>query len=143
MRGFAVCVALALWLTGCRTTPVAPASVSVPALVCAGGERAMVRETLYFGRSRPGGGVSDVEWQSFLDDAVTPRFPDGFTALQGRGQWRDGHGAIVAEPSALLVVLHDGGADATRMVGDIAEEYRRRFDQEAVLRERGAVCARF
>lgn len=104
---------------------------------------AMVRETLYFGRSRPGGEVSDAEWRSFVDDVVTPRFPDGFTVLQGRGQWRDGQGAIVSEPSTLLIVLHDGGAESTRSIGEIADEYRRRFAQQSVLRERGTVCAAF
>ena len=103
----------------------------------------MVRETLYFGRSRPGGSVSDAQWQAFVDDVVTPRFPDGFTVLQGQGHWRDGRGAIVTEPSTLLIVLHDGDAEATRMLDEIADDYRRRFAQESVLRERGAVCARF
>jgi hypothetical protein len=43
-----------------------------------------VRETLYFGRSRPDGGtVSDEEWKIFLADIVTPRFPEGLTVVHG------------------------------------------------------------
>ena len=36
---------------------------------------------LYFGLSRPGGAekVSAEEWRGFLDNFVTPRFPDGLT----------------------------------------------------------------
>ncbi|WP_414943054.1 DUF3574 domain-containing protein [Amycolatopsis sp. cmx-11-32] len=34
---------------------------------------------------RPGGG-------ELTDEVVTPRFPDGFTELTGRGQWRGSDG---------------------------------------------------
>jgi hypothetical protein len=41
---------------------------------------------LLFGVSRKGAPVSDEEWQSFVDQEVTPAFPDGLTILEGYGQ---------------------------------------------------------
>ena len=45
----------------------------------------MVRDVVYFGRNRPEGGtVGDDEWNRFLEQVVTPRFPDGYTVTLGR-----------------------------------------------------------
>jgi hypothetical protein len=40
-------------------------------------------------------------------------------------------------------VIHAGDPAARGKIGEIIDEYRRRFDQEAVLRERTATCVRF
>ena len=99
---------------------------------------------MFFGRSRPGGGtVSDEEWSDFLAAEVTPRFPDGLTVLDGAGQWRDGSGAIGREGAKLLIVLAAPGADAVRRTEEIAEAYKRAFDQQSVLRAIQTVCAAF
>ena len=45
-----------------------------------------IRTTLYFGLSRPKGSVSELDWQIFLRDEVTRRFPDGLTVWQAEGQ---------------------------------------------------------
>ncbi len=61
---------------------------------------------LLFGRTRPGGVVTEPEWQDFLATAVTPRFPDGLTVLQGSGQWRSPvTGRISAEPSTVVEIV--------------------------------------
>ncbi len=99
---------------------------------------------MFFGRSRPGGGtVSDEEWNGFLAVEVTPRFPDGLTVLDGAGQWRDGSGAIGREEAKLLIVLAEPGADAVRRTKEIADAYKRAFDQQSVLRAVEFVCAAF
>ncbi|MCY4502511.1 MAG: DUF3574 domain-containing protein [Alphaproteobacteria bacterium] len=99
---------------------------------------------MFFGRSRPGGGtVSDEEWGGFLAAEVTPRFPDGLTVLDGAGQWQDGSGAIGREGAKLLIVLAEPGADAVRRTKEIADAYKRAFDQQSVLRAVEFVCAAF
>jgi len=108
------------------------------------GDTALVRDVVYFGRNRPGGGtVGDAEWRGFLDSVVTPRFPAGLTIVTALGQWQGGNGAVERERSELVTLLHSGDAAARRSVAEIAVEYRRRFQQEAVLRERTNTCARF
>jgi hypothetical protein len=122
---------------GAATTPT-------PLAACAVGDSAMVRDVAYFGRNRPDGGVvSDDEWRRFLDEVVTPRFPSGLTVVEATGQWRGETGLVEQERSELVTLLHDGGEAARQSVTEVAAEYKRRFRQEAVLRERLSTCARF
>jgi hypothetical protein len=116
----------------------------VPTPSCALGDTALVREVLYFGRNRPGGGVvSDGEWERFLNEVVTPRFPSGLTVIGARGQWKGRSGEVEQEQSEVVTLYHSGDEVARRAVAEITEEYKRRFQQEAVLRERASTCARF
>jgi uncharacterized protein DUF3574 len=116
----------------------------VPAARCESGDSALVRDVLYFGRNRPDGGqVSDADWQAFLDEVVTPRFPAGLTVVEATGQWKGQSGEVERERAEVLTVLHAGDAPARRAVAEVAAEYKRRFQQEAVLRERMTACTHF
>lgn len=55
---------------------------------CGAASAAQLRTTLYFGLGRPKGMVSELEWQIFLRDDVTARFPGGLTVWDAQGQWR-------------------------------------------------------
>ena len=111
---------------------------------CEVGDTPRVRDVVYFGRNRPDGGmVTDEEWQRFLDEVVTPRFPAGLTVLSASGQWRGEKGAVEREQAQVLTLLHSGDETSRRGVGEISAEYKRRFAQEAVLRERMTACTRF
>jgi len=112
-------------------------------VTCRTDERQLVSESLYFGTARPDGVVDDAEWRRFLDEWVTPRFPAGLTVLHASGQWRGADGQIVEEPSRVLYLVHSGDSANERKVEEIAGEYKRRFQQEAVLRTRGAVCVSY
>ena len=89
------------------------------------------------GMSIPGGSmVSDESWETFLNDVVTPLFPDGFTVLGGRGQYREASGTIAKEPSHVLVFLYrrsERKASGNK-IESIRSEYKKRFSQESVLR---------
>jgi len=93
-----------LLLSGCGRNP-APAPTPAP-LSCAVGDSAVIRETLYFGRNRPGGSVSDTEWQRFLTEVVTPRFPQGLTVLEASGQWQGAAGVVEQERSQVVTIFH-------------------------------------
>lgn len=111
---------------------------------CEPGDTALVRDVIYFGRDRPGGGtVSDEDWKLFLDSIVTPRFPDGLTVVEASGQWRGQPGTIEHERSMVMPILHGGDASARSAIAAIANEYKRRFRQESVMRERAHSCVRF
>jgi hypothetical protein len=104
----------------------------------------LVRDVLYFGRNRPTGGeVADSDWNAFLAEVVTPRFPDGLTIVDAHGQWRGRTGAAERERTELVTLLHPADSASQRAVEEIATEYKRRFRQEAVLRERLDACTRF
>jgi hypothetical protein len=138
-RLFMICAVVVI--AGCagRASP----STS-PSPTCAIGDTALVREVLYFGRNRPGGGtVTDEEWQSFLDQVLTPRFPAGLTVVAATGQWKGKSGLVEQERSEVVTVFHSGDEAARRAVMEVVVEYKRRFRQDAVLRERMPTCARF
>lgn len=93
------------------------------------------RTELYFGTSKPGGEVSEKEFADFSAKDITPRFPDGFTQLEGTGQWRSGGGAVVREHSIVLVVLYPPtNQHANGDLEQIRTDYKHLFDQESVLR---------
>lgn len=119
---------------GCATTHDA---------ACRPDEKRRVSDTLYFGAAMPDGTVAPAEWSRFLEEWVTPRFPDGLTVWQASGQWRGADGTIVEEPSRVLHLIHAGAEEDERQVAEISSEYKRRFQQEAVLRTRGVVCVSF
>ena len=96
-----------------------------------------IRTELYFGRNIPTGGrVSESDWQKFVDEVVTPRFPDGLTVLDADGQWRGKDGSIAREESKVIVLLYPR-KDRKAMnakIEEIRAEYKKRFAQEAVMR---------
>ena len=117
---------------------------TTPSPSCAIGDTPLVRDVLYFGRNRPGGdAVTDEEWQTFLDRVLTPRFPAGLTVVAASGQWKGKSGLVEQERSEVVTVFHSGDEAARRAVMEVVVEYKRRFRQEAVLRERTPTCVRF
>jgi Protein of unknown function (DUF3574) len=103
-----------------------------------------ISERLYFGRSIPGGGaVSDAEWDAFVRDVVTPRFPAGLTIHAAHGQWREESGTIAREPVMVIEILHPPGEAAERAIEEIIRAYREKFRQEAVLRVRARARVSF
>ncbi|MFE6774831.1 DUF3574 domain-containing protein [Streptomyces sp. NPDC057702] len=99
---------------------------------------AYVETRLFFGTARSNGGepVTERRFLDFVDRRVTPRFPDGLTLRDGRGQWRDRHGTIVRERSYELVLLYPGARARERdtQIEDIRGAYEREFGQESVAR---------
>ena len=94
------------------------------------------RTELFFGSAQPDGStVSEQEFRQFLDQEVTPRFPDGLTLLVGLGQFRHASGVVVQERSMLLVLLYPSNEpDRVGRIEAIRDAYKRRFQQESVLR---------
>lgn len=132
-------VPLALMACG----PPQPANGPWP-VACLTGQTSAIRDALYFGFTTPDGTrISEAEWQTFLRDAVTQAFPAGFTVLEGAGQWLGASGAVVREPSRVVVLLHPASAEADERIRDVVRRYRQEFRQEAVMWERTAACLSF
>ena len=93
-------------------------------------EDAVVSDRLFCGLSIPGGGeVTQQQLDAFIAEVVTPRFPEGFTLWRAKGQWRGGD-----EASFVIEIIHPFDAKIEAAVHEIAEEYRSRFHQDAVMR---------
>lgn len=113
-------------------------------LGCRADEQALTRDVLYFGRSIPGGGeVDEAAWQRFEHEVLSPAFARGYTVLDARGRWQDATGATIGEDSRVVVLVHGDDRASAKAVRDVAARYKTMFRQEAVLRERSAVCVAF
>jgi hypothetical protein len=129
-----------------RTTAIALLSIALTACQtlsprsCLPGQQAAVQEQIYFGTQTPTGHVTAEEWNQFLGESVTPRFPQGFTTWQASGQWRSESGGIVREPSYVLSLVHPAGSSDDAAIGELIATYKTRFKQEAVLQIRANVC---
>lgn len=108
---------------------------------CPLGTNIATRESLLFGTQRPDGVVSKAEFETFIAEIITPRFPDGLTISEASGQWRDSSNTIVRERSYVVHLIYRG--DREDAIAAIVDEYKRRFAQEAVLRVRDTACAGF
>src|SRR5262249_38170508 len=100
-----------------------------PELRCSGtGLKPMTVVELFVGRTN----VSDEAWAGFLANVVTPRFPDGLTALDGRGQWRDPRdGRIAREASSVVVIAVDRAAFERDRIDQVIEAYKAMFGQKS------------
>lgn len=125
-------IALALSLTACSVFP----DTSCPA-----GLTPMTQTQLFFGLSIPAGGeVSEAEWQRFVDDEITPRFPDGLTIEAARGQWEGASGIARESAKHLIIVLP---RSETAKLDALRSAYKGRFDQDSVLLVESRVCGSF
>lgn len=128
-----------------QATPVAPTGCD--ALAPGVGSEAWIRAELYFGTTMPDGSmISDEDWQAFLDEEITPRFPAGLTVLEGYGQFLNSAGIIAAEESIVLIIFYPGEAvaESSAALEEIRDAYELQFDQESVLRVDAAlVCVSF
>ena len=137
LGGAAAVFAIGLAAGGGLTTVVAQKRAPEE---CGAATAAQVRTTLYFGSARPKGSVSELEWQLFLRDEVTTRFPDGLTVWDAEGQWRAPKGTIEHERSKVLLLVHPDTGPARQSVQDVIDRYRKAFDQQSVLWETARVC---
>jgi Protein of unknown function (DUF3574) len=95
---------------------------------------------LYFGTAKPSGVVTPNEWEDFLRTSITPRFPNGFTVWQASGQWQHSAKTITKETSLVVSLVHSDDDYSEKAVRTIVNDYKRRFEQESVLRVKNPVC---
>lgn len=93
------------------------------------------RTELYFGTDRgdlpP---VSDEQFDRFVNDVVTPRFPDGLTELVGKGQWNGSTGPVEEESHVVVLLYPLDDRAANKEIEEIRKAYKKAFQQESVLR---------
>ncbi|MGO9773815.1 MAG: DUF3574 domain-containing protein [Roseiarcus sp.] len=107
---------------------------------CAAPAQTLSRVELFFGAA---GGVTPRAFANFLAREVTPRFPDGLSLFEGRGQWRDGTGRVSREPARLVLIYYRPDRDTDGKIEAIRAAYKRRFHQQSVLRAESSACVAF
>ena len=137
-RGAILAMAGLIGLSACVSVTTDP----LPA--CPAGQEARRSAQLFFGRNigdKPG--VSDADWRRFMDEEVTPRFPDGLTVLDGGGQWRGEDNKLIREASKIVMVVLPNKRDVQGRLDAVRNAYKTRFHQEAVLVVTQAACVSF
>jgi hypothetical protein len=141
-------ISLVMWLSvhGAGVAAEPPGMPSPHIEVAEAGSRALIppfpadlfaRTELFFGSLRPNKPpVSEEDFLGFLNDTITPLFPNGLTLLMGLGQFLNSQGIIQQEQSWLLILLYPIGerSDNNGKIEKIREEYKKAFEQESVLR---------
>jgi len=127
-----------LVLAGCATTSFPP----LPA--CPAGQEAHRTAQLFFGRNVAGApSVSEADFRRFVDEVLTPKFPDGLTVLDGGGQWRGDENRMIREASKVVMIVLPKGRDVTGRLESARNAYKSRFHQESVLLVTQAACVSF
>jgi hypothetical protein len=110
---------------------------------CPNGLEPFQQITLYFGLSSPDSIVSDIEWQNYLEEVVTPNFPEGFTVFDSYGQWKNPDNEIINEPGKVLTHLYNLQEDKNENINAIIDEFKERHQAQSVIREKNLVCVSF
>jgi hypothetical protein len=125
-----------LVLGGCTTTRPAP--------VCPAGQEPMRTAQLFFGQNIGGkAGVSEAAFRRFVDEELTPRFPQGLTVLDGGGQWKGAEDKLIREASKVVVLVLAPGGDTGRKLDEVRNAYVQRFKQDSVLLVTQKACVAF
>lgn len=127
---------LLLSLAGC-------ASLQQPS--CGAGEEPMRTAQLFFGQNigdKPG--VSDAEFRKFVDEVLTPRFPEGLTVLDGGGQWTGPENKLIREAAKVVVlVIPRKDLHTQHKLGEVRQAYVQRFRQDSVMMVSQRACVSF
>ncbi|QYO64089.1 DUF3574 domain-containing protein [Leptolyngbya sp. 7M] len=99
--------------------------------------------SLYFGLAKPGGVISEAEWQAFLAREVTPRFKEGLTVLDAYGQYLDSSGTLIRENTKLVILIYANSPEKEAEIQAIMDTYKQTFQQESVLRTTSLIKAAF
>lgn len=88
--------------------------------------------------------MTEAEWSDFVVRVISQQFPDGFTVVDGDGQWLDQRtGNIVHEKSKILIAAADPESDLARRIGGVVDAYKKQFLQQSVGVMTSPVCGAF
>jgi hypothetical protein len=126
-------------LAGCAELPAPAYSCPLPA------ERHMLVAELFFGRNIKGRQpLTDAEWAEFAAQTISPNFPEGFTAFDGEGQWRNPRtGQIAGGGTKILLVAAKPEPDLSRRLSAVIDAYKAQFHQQSVGIVTRDSCAAF
>ena len=115
-----------------------------PAPACPVGQDYVRTAQLFFGRNigdQPK--ITEADFRRFMDEEVTPRFPDGLTVLDGGGQWRGASDKLIREASKVVLVVLPKGRGADSRIEAVRSAYKTRFHQDSVMLVTQSSCVSF
>jgi hypothetical protein len=135
-----IVLAASLALAACATRQ--PSHVAMAA--CPVGQEAHRTAQLFFGRNvGEKAAVSEADFHRFVDEELTPKFPDGLTVLDGGGQWRGDENRLIREASKIVMIVLPKGRDSSPRIEAVRTAYKTRFHQDSVLLVTQSSCVSF
>jgi hypothetical protein len=97
-------------------------------------EQPMIVTELFFGRDIAGRQpLTDQEWSDFSARVITKEFPDGFTTMNGEGQWRDpASHAPTHERTKILLVATAPTDELSTRITRVRDAYSSLYRQTSV-----------
>lgn len=121
-----------LGLAGCMSAPMPVA--------CPAGQAQLRTAQLFLGAGKPAA-LTDRDLSRFVDQEVTPRFPDGVTVVDGGGQWKGSENRMIREASKVVLVVLPTTGTGHGKVEAVRTAYRTRFKREPIVVLPPPACA--
>ena len=115
---------LMLGLAGCMSAPKPTA--------CPAGQAPLRTAQLFLGAKTPAV-PADRDLRRFVDQEVTPRFPDGVTVVEGGGQWKGSENRMIREAAKVVLVVLPTNGDSQGKVEAVRTAYKTKFKQDPVV----------
>lgn len=122
----------ALGLAGCAT-------LEAPA--CPAGQEHLRTAQLFLGGQAGSTAVPEADIRAFVDQEVTPRFPDGVTVLDGGGQWRGAENQLIRQAQKVVLIVLPIRRDTESRLQAVRAAYQTRFRQDSVVVTQDACVA--
>lgn len=135
MRRLAAALLLSLSLAGCVTAPTPS---------CPVGQEWLKTAQLFLGRRTEGSGaVSDADLRRFVDQQITPKFPDGLTVLDGGRQWQGPESTLIREAVKVVLIVLPSKGDAAARIEAVRGAYKAQFHQDSAMLVTQGACVAF
>ena len=93
------------------------------------------RTELYYGAGRVADPEREARWETYINEVVTPRFPEGLTLLEGTGQWRVKEGQTPRRNrTRILILIHKNTPEKSQQVDEIRTLWKEISGHQSVLR---------
>ena len=81
---------------------------------------------VYLGHGVGEAALQEADIQKFIDEVITPQFPQGLTIIEARGQWNS-EGGLQKESTSMVHVQGPSTPETLAKIERIAELYVERF----------------
>lgn len=101
-----------------------------------------IKTELFFGLSEGNKTISESEWASFKVEFLDKKF-SGYTEVNSKGFWTNPSNIKVSEHSKLIIYLNKGTQSDSLAIVYVINSYKKKFNQESVLKIETPVKASF
>ena len=114
-------------------------------ILCSCTATRLTETDLYFGQSKPGGGmVSESEWKNFKENHIARVFKEGSTIIDGTGSWHDlTTRKLISEPVYVVIYFYKKSKQKSLEIDSLRNWYKNTFRQQSILRVDKKVKAEF